>query len=43
VRWFLTDGLSYRDLVAMMAERGVTLSHTILYVGLLPTAKSESS
>jgi transposase-like protein len=28
VRWYLTYGLSYRDLVAMMAERGVTLSHT---------------
>jgi transposase-like protein len=31
VRWYLTYGLSYRDLVAMMAERGVTLSHTTIF------------
>jgi len=28
VRWYITYRLSYRDLVAMMAERGVTVSHT---------------
>jgi transposase-like protein len=28
VRWYLTYRLSYRDLVAMMAERGVTVSHS---------------
>jgi hypothetical protein len=27
VRWYLTYRLSYRDLVEMMAERGITLSH----------------
>ena len=27
VRWYITYRLSYRDLVAMMAERGITLSH----------------
>jgi transposase-like protein len=26
VRWYLTYRLSYRDLVEMMADRGVTLS-----------------
>jgi len=28
VRWYLTYRLSYRDLAAMMAERGITVSHT---------------
>jgi transposase-like protein len=28
VRWYLTYKLSYRDLVAMMAERDVSVSHT---------------
>ena len=28
VRWYVTYRLSYRDLVAMMAERGLDLSHT---------------
>ena len=28
VRWYITYRLSYRDLVAMMAERGVSVSHT---------------
>src|SRR2546428_8592622 len=28
VRWYITYRLSYRDLVAMMAERGVVVSHT---------------
>jgi len=27
VRWYISYRLSYRDLVAMMAERGVTLAH----------------
>ena len=30
VRWYVTYRLSYRDLVAMMAERGVTVSHTTI-------------
>jgi transposase-like protein len=30
VRWYLTYKLSYRDLVAMMAERGVAVSHTTI-------------
>ena len=30
VRWYITYRLSYRDLVAMMAERGVILSHTTI-------------
>ena len=28
VRWYLTYRLSYRDLSAMMAERGISVSHT---------------
>jgi transposase-like protein len=30
VRWYLTYRLNYRDLVEMMAERGVTLSHSTI-------------
>jgi transposase-like protein len=30
VRWYITYRLSYRDLVAMMAEQGVTVSHTTI-------------
>jgi transposase-like protein len=31
VRWYLTYRLSYRDLVEMLAERGVMVSHTTIY------------
>ena len=30
VRWYITYRLSYRDLVAMMAERRVAVSHTTI-------------
>src|SRR5712672_1988154 len=30
VRWYLTFKLSSRDLVQMMAERGITLTHTAI-------------
>ena len=30
VRWYLTFKLSSRDLVQMMAERGVMLTHTTI-------------
>jgi transposase-like protein len=30
VRWYITYRLSYRDLVAMMAERGLDVSHTTI-------------
>jgi transposase-like protein len=30
VRWYLTYRLSYRDLVEMMAERGVAVSHSTI-------------
>lgn len=30
VRWYITYRLSYRDLVAMMAERGVVVTHTTI-------------
>jgi transposase-like protein len=29
-RWYITYRLSYRDLVAMMAERGIVVSHTTI-------------
>lgn len=29
-RWYITYKLSYRDLVEMMAERGVSISHTTI-------------
>jgi transposase-like protein len=29
VRWYLSFKLSFRDLVEMMAERGVSLAHAI--------------
>ena len=30
VRWYLSYKLSYRDLVAMMGERGIGLAHTTI-------------
>jgi transposase-like protein len=30
VRWYLTYRLSYRDLVEMMAERGIAVSHSTI-------------
>ena len=30
VRWYLTYRLSYRDLVEMMAERGIVVSHSTI-------------
>jgi transposase-like protein len=30
VRWYITYRLSYRDLVAMMAERGIVVAHTTI-------------
>lgn len=30
VRWYITYRLSYRDLVAMLAERGIAVSHTTI-------------
>jgi transposase-like protein len=30
VRWYITYGLSYRDLAAMMAEQGVSVTHTTI-------------
>jgi IS6 family transposase len=28
VRWYCQDGISYRNLEEMLAERGVTVDHT---------------
>src|ERR1700681_1771332 len=33
VRWYLRYKLSFRDLVEMMAERGLSLAHTTIIVG----------
>jgi transposase-like protein len=30
VRWYISYRLSYRDLVEMMAERGVVVAHTTI-------------
>jgi transposase-like protein len=30
VRWYITYCLSYRDLAAMLAERGIVVSHTTI-------------
>jgi len=30
VRWYLSYKLSYRDLVAMMGERGIGMAHTTI-------------
>jgi Transposase and inactivated derivatives len=30
VRWYLRFKLSFRDLVEMMAERGISLAHTTI-------------
>jgi transposase-like protein len=30
VRWYVTYRLSYRDLVEMMAERGVKVAHSTI-------------
>lgn len=30
MRWYITYRLSYRDLVAMMGERGIVVSHTTI-------------
>ena len=30
VRWYLSFKLSYRDLVSMMGERGITMAHTTI-------------
>jgi transposase-like protein len=32
VRWYLTFKLSSRDLVQLMAERGISLTHTTILV-----------
>jgi len=33
VRWYFTYKLSYRDLRAILAERGIDLAHTTITVG----------
>ena len=36
VRWYITYKLSYRDLVDMLAERGVSVPHTTILRWLWP-------
>jgi transposase, IS6 family len=31
VRWYLRYGLSYRDVEELLAERGITVDHLIIY------------
>ena len=31
VRWYLRFGLSYRDIEALLAERGVEVDHVTIY------------
>ena len=31
VRWYLRDGLSYRDVEELLAERGIELDHKTVY------------
>ena len=31
VRWYLRDGLSYRDAEELLAERGITVDHVTIY------------
>jgi transposase, IS6 family len=31
VRWYLRYGLSYRDVEELLAERGITVDHVIVY------------
>ena len=33
VRWYCKYGISYRELQEMLAERGVKVDHTTIYVG----------
>src|ERR1700720_2401245 len=37
VRWYITYRLSYRDLAAMLAERGIMVSHTTIIRWVLPS------
>jgi transposase-like protein len=39
VRWYITYRLSYRDLAAMMGERGIILSHTTI-MRWVPTSRA---
>jgi transposase-like protein len=38
VRWYLSFKLSYRDVVARMAERGIDLAHTTIIRWVQPYA-----
>jgi hypothetical protein len=43
VRWYITYNLSYRDLAAMMAERGVVVSYTTIMRWVIRYAPSSRS
>ena len=43
VRWYLRFKLSFRDLVEMMAERGIDLAHTTIMPGSSATFPSLKS
>jgi hypothetical protein len=43
VRWYLRLKLSFRDLVEMMAERGLSMAHTTIMPGCITTLRSLSA
>ena len=43
VRWYITFKLSFRDLVQMMAERGITLSIRLFFGGCSSMSRSLKS
>jgi hypothetical protein len=43
VRWYISDRLGYRDLVAMMAERGLIVSHTTILRWVIRYVRSSRS
>jgi transposase-like protein len=43
VRWYLRFKLSFRDLMEMMAERGISLAHTTIMRGINATSRSSKS
>ena len=43
VRWYLRFKLSFRDLVEMIAERGISLGHTTISAGISATSRNSKS
>jgi hypothetical protein len=45
VRWYLRYKLSFRDLVEMMAERGLSLAHTTImrWIGIVMSGRAPAN